>query len=465
MSRRVAVLGGGVGALAAALRLRQLGAEPLLVTAVAPSESMISTHVEGQWLVEEGVGWSGPASPAVAALLASTGCDQGMITCSPAARRRFLVHHGKPVPVPESTAEIIASPLLSIGGRMRMLREPFIPRGGEDPEESVAAFTRRRFGDEVAARFFDPLIAGSTGADPEQVVARHAFPEMVAHEQRSGSVLKGRVRAARAARREGRAAGHGGPWSFEEGLSGLQARMIAALGGADPTAGRVVEVELMPRGGVTVRHELGGAPHFDAAVMVLPARIAGGIAIIGTGGTGLSSLASIPHASLVTVSLGFRRDQVAHPLDGHGLLVPSGERRRILAVRFSSSQFPGRTPEGHVLLTVTMGGARQAGQLALDDASLIAIATEEVAELLGVSGVPVLRRVARWPAAVVLPVAGHRDRIAAADALEQQAPGLALAGPWRNGHGVMEGLQGGVEAAERLAARMDWIKPQHGDAT
>ncbi|HRP08011.1 MAG TPA: protoporphyrinogen oxidase [Gemmatimonadales bacterium] len=455
----MAVLGGGPGALAAALRLRQLGVEPVLESPAAPAESMISTRAEAGWLVEEGAGWCGPATAQVAALLASCGCDQGKVTSTPASRRRYLVHHGRLVAVPESTAEILASPLLSIGGRMRMLREPFVPRGGDDPEESVASFTRRRFGEEVAARFFDPLISGSSGADPEHLVACYTFPDMVAHERRSGSVLKGRVRAARKARREGRQQSGGEPWSFPEGLAGLQDRMLKALGPVSPAAGRVVEVEVLPdRAGVMVRHELGDSPRFDAAVMVLPARVLGGISVVGNGGVNLAPLATIPHASLVTVSLGYRRSQVAHPLDGHGVLVPSSERRRILAIRFSSSQFPGRAPDDHVLLTVTLGGARQPGQLALDDAALTAIATEEVAELLGASGRPVITRLARWPAAVALAVSGHGHRLAAAEQLEAGAQVLALSGAWRDGNGVMEGMQGALDAVDRLAVRLGWAE-------
>src|SRR5690606_36356968 len=135
---------------------------------------------------------------------------------------------------------------------------------------------------------------------------------------------------------------------------------------------------------------------------------------------------------------------------------PSIERRKILAIRFSSSQFPGRAPEGHVLLTVTLGGARQPGQLALDDAGLVALACEEATALLGAVGQPVMSRVRRWPAVFALPVSGHRERLAAAEALEDAVPVLALAGAWRDGNGVMEGMQGGLDAADRLAARMQW---------
>jgi len=58
------------------------------------------------------------------------------------------------------------------------------------------------------------------------------------------------------------------------------------------------------------------------------------------------------------LALGFRRDQLSHPLDGFGFLVPEVERRRVLGAVFSSSLFPERAPAGHVMLTVFVGGTR-----------------------------------------------------------------------------------------------------------
>ena len=57
-------------------------------------------------------------------------------------------------------------------------------------------------------------------------------------------------------------------------------------------------------------------------------------------------LRSIPYASSVIVNVAYRRDQVAHPLDGFGAVVPAIEGRSILAVSFLSVKFPGRAPPG-----------------------------------------------------------------------------------------------------------------------
>ena len=90
--------------------------------------------------------------------------------------------------------------------------------------------------------------------------------------------------------------------------------------------------------------------------------------VAGLAGDAAKILAGIPFASTATVLLGYRRADVAHPLDGYGVLVPRGEGLRTTAITFSSTKLPGRAPEGHVLLRAFLGGVRDPGVLALDDA-------------------------------------------------------------------------------------------------
>ena len=67
----------------------------------------------------------------------------------------------------------------------------------------------------------------------------------------------------------------------------------------------------------------------------------------------------VPHAGCSVAIVGVRREQIRHPLDGFGFVVPAIENRRIIAGSLASVKFPGRAPEGHVLLRVFVGGALQ----------------------------------------------------------------------------------------------------------
>src|SRR5690606_4697488 len=83
---------------------------------------------------------------------------------------------------------------------------------------------------------------------------------------------------------------------------------------------------------------------------------------------------------------GYRRDQIAHPLDGFGVLVPAVEKRSVLGVLFSSSLFSQRAPAGHVALTVLIGGARPPELASLPLDQLLATVRPDLTELLGPSG-------------------------------------------------------------------------------
>lgn len=452
---RVAVVGAGMAGLLAAHRLRQAGCSVQLFEAGDRAGGTVRTVRRDGWTIDTGAVTLAEPTGEVAELLAAAGATAALVAPAVGAARRYLVHRGEAVAVPTSTAEMLATPLLSVPGRLRMLKEPFVARGG-DPEETVAVFARRRFGEEAAGRFIDPLISGTSGGDPERLLAAFAFPKLVEFERRSGSILKGRLRATREARRTGRRVPTGA-WSASGGLGTLVDRLAAPFGAGLRLGSRVVAVHPAAQG-VALEIDGGGREAADAVVMAVPAPALGMITWHG-GGPDLSPVATMPHASLATVSLGFRRDQVAHPLDGHGLLAPSAEGRRILTVLFVSSLFPDRAPPGHVLVTAAVGGVRHPDDVARPAADLVALVRDECRSLLGVGDDPAVAEVTRWPAAMPLAVAGHAGRLAAADAVEAAHPRLAFCGSWRDGLAVGDVMLGGIAAAERVAVRQGWCQP------
>ena len=133
-------------------------------------------------------------------------------------------------------------------------------------------------------------------------------------------------------------------------------------------------------------------------------------------------LRAIPYASSVIVNVAYRRDQVQHPLDGFGVVVPATEGRSILAVSFSSVKFPSRAPSGTVLLRVFIGGATQPELFDLDDSSLGDLVAQELAGLIGVHGDPLLLRIARHPRAMPQYILGHLDRVEAISRKLDQVP-------------------------------------------
>jgi oxygen-dependent protoporphyrinogen oxidase len=163
-------------------------------------------------------------------------------------------------------------------------------------------------------------------------------------------------------------------------------------------------------------------------------------------------LAGIESAGSAVVSLGVSRDDVAHPLDAAGIVVPRIEGRRILAASFSSSKFPGRAPEGHVLVRSFVGGALDPSAAALDDAPLTALVRRELTDVIGARGTPKLVQIDRWTRAMPQYHLGHVERIAAIKRRLAGIAGLAVAGAAYEGVGIPQTIASGQAAAAKVLA-------------
>jgi oxygen-dependent protoporphyrinogen oxidase len=156
--------------------------------------------------------------------------------------------------------------------------------------------------------------------------------------------------------------------------------------------------------------------------------------------------------SVSVLALGFRRTDVAHPLDGFGVLVPEHEPFRLLGTLFSSSLFPNRAPEDHVLLTCFSGGTRHPTDALLPDDALVALALDDLRSLLGVRGEPVFVHRKHWDRAIPQYEVGYDRVLAALADFEASHPGLRFAGNVRGGISVGDALEAGLDAADRLAS-------------
>ncbi|HEY4321695.1 MAG TPA: protoporphyrinogen oxidase [Gemmatimonadales bacterium] len=448
---RVAVVGGGLSGLAAAVRLRELGAAPTLFEAAGEVGGVVRSVRHGEWLVEAGPCMAAEPPADVRALLDRAGVGGRTVRADPVAANRCIVRDGRPVDLPHTTAEFRSSALLSLAGQLRMLKERLIPASAP-VEETVEAFARRRFGDEVAERMFDPLLASTSSGRSDQALARYAFPAVVGHERGSGSGLQGGARERMQARRRARSA-PSGSWSCEGGMQGLPRQLAATL--PDVVTGAPVRAIQVSATGATVMAE--GAPPraFDALVLALPAPAYQQLECIGIAPATLDAVATLPCAGIAAVHLGYARQQLGRLPAAGRILVPAVEGSPVLSVVIPSAGFTDRAPADHLLLTLFLGGARRPELLTLDDAELVDRAATALAGWIDVSGAPVLAAVSRWDAALPQAVAGHTARLQAAADAEAAAPQVALCGAWRDGLSVSEVLLGGLRSAERLIGRIE----------
>jgi oxygen-dependent protoporphyrinogen oxidase len=467
---RIVVIGGGIAGLAAAHRLVERAGElgrPLALALLEGRERLGGTiqterTAEG-FLLEAGPDSFVSEKPWALALAERLGLGPRLQRTDDRFRRTYVVRAGRLVPLPDGflllaptrPGPILASPVFSWRGKLRMALDLLLPRRAGTGDESLGSFVRRRLGREVLERVAQPLVGGIYAADPERLSLGATMPRFLELERRHRSLILGLRRSATARETAGSS---GARWSLFVTLAGGMGELVGALaarlpGGsvrlASPVAGmaresdgswriRTAAGDMLAADGVVLA---GGAPGMAGLVRPVDPRLA-------------DLLDGIGYASSASVALAYPRAAVRHPLDGFGYVVPRIEGRPAVACTFSSVKYPDRAPEGWVLLRVFLGGALGADLLGRDDAALARLAHDDTAALLGIEGGPALARVWRHPRAMPQYEVGHLDRVAAIEARLAPLPGLVVAGGAYRGVGIADCVRSGEAAADALAATL-----------
>ncbi len=410
---------------------------------------------------------------------------------------------------PTAIWPMLVSPILSPWGKLRMALEYFVPRkvasGGRKPagsasvagkepaglrpplallqesslpDESLASFVRRRFGREALERLVQPLVGGIYTSDPEKLSLAATMPRFLEMERDRGSLLAATLfstekTVSRPPTSDSPSSGSvppqagsatdtkssGARYGLFAGLAGGMEDLLSALRSRVEAAcevrlnAPVARINRKQASGDGYRIELadGVSYSFDAVLLTASAHRAA--SLLGELDPELAvALNEIEYASSAIVVTGHRLADIAHPLNAFGLVIPQRERRKILAVSFSSRKFPDRAPCGSVLLRTFVGGALQPDLLSLSDEELVSLVRSELAEMLGVRGQPDFARVYRYPRAMPQYHVGHLDRVARIEALTARHPGFALAGNAYRGVGIPDVIASGEAAAESILA-------------
>ena len=505
--KRALVIGGGITGLAASYRLTREAEKrgiPLDVTLLEASDRIggviRTTHRDG-FVIEHGPDAFISTKPWAKALCEELGITDECIGTNSAMRRSFVVQKRKLHPVPEgfymmapgALLPFLKSPIFSWRGKLRMGLEPLMPRSGGTADESVADFVRRRLGTEAFERMAQPMIGGIYTSDAEHLSLKATFPRFLEMERAHGSIIK----ALLAQKRQAKAAsGTSGPryslfLSFASGMQTLvdklqQAHLTVAREPVPHESqqphltvarGPVPRESQQPhptvaRGPVPREHSPKAYLHLNTRAETLQQRKSGtGWQVSLANGEILEAellcvalpapqagtlcenvspalakkLQAIPYASSATVNFAFRREAVAHPLNGMGFVVPAAERLSLIGCSFSSVKFENRAPAAHVLLRAFVRKEQESSE-----SSLTAAALRDIAHLLGIKKEPIFSLVSQHTQAMAQYLVGHQERISEIETLANRLPGFALAGNAYHGIGIPDCIHSGEQAALAL---------------
>jgi oxygen-dependent protoporphyrinogen oxidase len=451
--RPVAIIGAGITGLTAAFYLKRSGVP---VTVYEASDrvggAIQSLRAEG-YLAEFGPNTILETSPKVTQLVIDAGLASRRLDPDPKASARYVVRYQRPIEMPGSPLGFFTTQLFTARAKLAVLREPFVPARRDGKEESVAEFVVRRLGQEFLDHAIDALVAGVYAGDPYKLSVPQAFPKLGQLEACYGSLIKGQIFGARERKRCGEVAKDRAPkFSFDTGLQVLPDTLRERLSEAVRLNTTVTRLTQTPEGWtleVRERGQQSRAEH-SAVIYAGTAFKLADMEVQTSMPLRLATFAEIRYPPVASVVLGFRREDVAHPCNGFGMLIPKVEGFKILGTIFSSSLFPNRAPAGHLTLTSYVGGERFPDLASLPPEKLFALTCEDLRVLLGVKGKPTFQHSVFWPRAIPQYNVGYglyREQMAD---IEKKAPGLFLAGHYRDGISLSDTIVSACNVADRV---------------
>jgi oxygen-dependent protoporphyrinogen oxidase len=447
MNKRVCVIGGGISGLTVAHGLRSSGVDVSLFEKNSVVGGNIKTEVHDGFLIEHGPN-SVLTSGFLIDFIHELGLSDQIAGPNPHAKKRFIVRDGRLVPLPSGLIDLVRTKAFSTRALLRVLGEP-LTRTKTSPNESVADFFARHFGNEIVDFAVDPFVSGIYAGDASKLSVGHAFPKLVEMEKNFGSVILGSIFSPAT---PGAKAPKGTPRSitFLRGMQTLPDRLHEYLKDQIVlnTSVRAVTKSGSQQYRVTTDS---GEAEYDAVVLCTPAEAAARM-IEGLDSTVASALSDVIYAPIAVVFTGFKSEQVAFDPRGFGFLVPGVERKKILGSLWTSSVFENRVPDGkgHHLFTTFIGGSRDGDLVLQTDEELIRLAVDELRPLLRINGEPEFVSLKRWSGAIPQYNLGYGKVIDAVEALQSQHPGVFVCSNFYNGISVGDCVKNGRATAKQI---------------
>ena len=457
--KKAIVVGGGISGLATAYMLREkarangVEVEITLLEKEPRVGGKIWSIKDDDYLCEWGPNGFLDSKPQTLDLCRQLGAADLLLRSNNNARKRFIYADGMLHSLPENGPSFIKSKLISWPGKFRLAMELFAAKAPEGGDETLAAFARRRLGNEALQKLIAPMVSGIFAGDPETMSLKSCFPRIAELESEYGSLIMAMIKLAKKKKQEvaagkavSSAAGPGGILtSFRGGIQTVTDILAEKLGKAVITRQAALKVSKVGNSQFRVETE-SCELEADVVVLATPADVSAGI--VRELDTFVNHvLQTIPYASMTVACFGYEKGKIRYDLSGFGYLIPKEERMNTLGTLWDSSIFAQRAPAGKVLLRSMLGGACFPKYINLSDAEITNRVQDDLKKIMGITAPPSFVRIFRHEKAIPQYTVGHGERLANLGAKLKEHPGLFLTGNAYRGIG----LNDCVAAADRCA--------------
>uniref|UniRef100_UPI004055B193 protoporphyrinogen oxidase n=1 Tax=Candidatus Electronema sp. TaxID=2698783 RepID=UPI004055B193 len=448
-SKDVLIIGAGLSGLAAAtfLKHKQPDISLLVIEREEQPGGAVRSHLEEGYLAEGGPHGFLDNCLESRVLIHEAGLTNEVEKAPLSEFVRYICLDGKLNLIPQSPGKIIKAPLMSWPAKFRVMADLWKKPLPDEP--TVAEWIEYRFG-KAMLPFADAVFTGTYAGDISRLKIEGVMPGLRKLELEHGSVVRGgiaKMLAARKEKKDKKRKGLPAMTSFRTGMARLPQAMAAKL---------IPNQEIMYRTAARSVEQTGngwlvrtGQLELHARHLIIALPVNRCLELLVGAGLPEPPMQSIPEAKLATVAMGFAADKAKVPF-GFGYLAPEQEQRFALGTLFSSHMFPGRAPEGHLLVETLVGGRRHPERLELPDEEIVARAYEDIKQLMELPDPPVFSRVLRPRWGIPQMEEGYPALLAWRNQLHEMLDSLHICGFGWQGIGINDMHKEAWKVAKRI---------------
>lgn len=460
-ARTIAVVGGGITGLSAAYYLQQtirkqgLDYEVKLIEASHRLGGKIKTLKQDGYTIERGPDSLLARKPAIMKLIDELDLRDKMVR-NHTGQSFILINNklynmptGAFMGVPKQISTFFTLNAVSMTGKLRALGDLVKPRSKMGTDQSLGAFMRYRFGDELVDKIIDPLLSGIYSGDLDQMSLMATFPNFYELEQKYGSLIKGLKETLPKPKNKKGAKKRAGMFvSFRDGLETIIHKLSDEL--EENTVLLNTAVDHIEKKDDVYHLLLGDGEVLKANAIVLATQH-DAVPRMFSQYKFFNILNTIPITSSANVVLGFDQKDIKKDIDGTGFLVSKTSKVNITACTWTHKKWPTTTPEGKALIRCYVGRPDTPEIVDLPDEELIDIVRKDLKKTMKLKAKPEFHVVTRWKNARPQYNVGHVEKM---DTIRkytnEHLPGVFLAGSSYEGAGIPDCVAQGEKAAENV---------------